>query len=174
MNQLQTQTDDSTRHPWYGLRTRSNHEKVAATVLEGKGYQQFLPVYRSRRRWSDRIVETQKPLFPGYVFCRFDAKNRLPIMTTPGVISVVGFGNEPAPITDREIAAVYAILDSGVAAEPCPFLRTGQRVRVTHGALEGVEGVLVQKKSEWRMIVSIEMLQRSVSVEIDREAVTAA
>lgn len=161
-------------HPWYGLRTRSNHEKLAATVLENKGFQQFLPVYRSRRRWSDRVVESQKPLFPGYVFCRFDAKNRLPIMTTPGVISVVGIGNEPEPITDREIAAVHAILDSGLAAEPCPYLRTGQRIRVTRGALEGVEGLLVQKKSEWRMVVSIDMLQRAVSVEIDRENIAAA
>lgn len=173
-NNLQTQTASGSHHPWYGLRTRSNHEKVAATVLEGKGYQQFLPVYRCRRRWSDRIVESQKPLFPGYVFCRFDAKNRLPIITTPGVIYVVGFGNEPAPITDHEINAVHAILDSGVAAEPCPYLRTGERIRVTRGALQGIEGLLVQKKSEWRMVVSIEMLQRSVSVEIDREDIRAA
>ena len=161
-------------HPWYGIRTRSNHEKVAATVLAGKGYQQFLPVYRSRRRWSDRIVESEKPLFPGYVFCRFDANNKLPIMTTPGVISVIGFGNELAPITDREIESIRAILASGLAAEPCPFLRAGQRIRVTHGALAGIEGLLVQKKSEWRMIVSIEMLQRAVSVEIDRENITPA
>lgn len=93
-------------------------------------------------------------------------------MTTPGVISVVGFGNEPAPITDRDIEAVHAILNSGLAAEPCPFLREGQRVRVKSGSLEGVEGILTKKKSEWRMIISIEMLQRSISIEIDREAIT--
>jgi transcriptional antiterminator NusG len=169
MNTLNDKTLGVAPHPWYGLRTLSNHEKVAATILEGKGYQQFLPVYRSRRRRSDRVVESQKPLFPGYVFCRFDPKNRLPIMTTSGVISVVSVGKEPAPITDREIEAVHAILNSGLAAEPCPFLRVGQSVRVNRGVLAGVEGILVYKKSEWRMVVSIEMLQRSISVEIDRE-----
>lgn len=95
-------------------------------------------------------------------------------MITPGVLSVVGFGNEPAPITDREVDSIRAILKSGFAAEPCPYLRAGQRVRVQHGALTGVEGLLVQKKSEWRMVVSIELLQRAVSVEIDRENITAA
>ncbi len=155
--------------PWYGVRTKSNHEKVAAVVLENKGYEQFLPTYRCRRRWSDRVVETNQPLFPGYVFCRFDAKRRLPIIMTPGVISVVGYGKEPAPIADSEIEAIQAVRRSGLAAEPCPYLREGERVRVNRGALEGVEGILLNKKSEWRMVVSITMLQRSLSVEIDRD-----
>jgi transcription antitermination factor NusG len=162
-----------TNHPWYGIRTRTNYEKLAATVLESKGYQQFLPVYRFRRRWSDRVVESEKALFPGYVFCRFDANNRLPIMTTPGVMSVIGFGNEPAPLNESEIEAVHAVMNSGLAAKPCPFLREGQRVRFRRGSLEGVEGILVKKESEWRLVVSIEMLQRSVAVEVDREAVNA-
>ena len=155
--------------PWFGIRTRSNHEKLAATALENKGFEHYLPVFRSRRRWSDRVVEGDRPLFPGYVFCRFDPKKRLPIMTTPGVVSVIGFGNEPAPIPESEIEYVQTILKSGFAAEPCSFLRAGQRIRVTRGALDGVEGILLRKKSEWRMVVSVEMLQRSISVEIDRE-----
>ncbi len=164
----------SAQHPWYGVRTKSNHEKVASSVLQGKGYQQYLPVYRSRKRWSDRIVETEMPLFPGYVFCRFDAKQRLPVISTPGVVAIVGFGSDPAPIADTEIEAIQAILASGLSAQPCDFLREGQRIRVARGSLEGLEGILLKKKSEWRMVVSISMLQRSISVEIDREWITRA
>jgi len=160
--------------PWFAVRTRSKHEKVAAAVLENKGFEQYLPVYRSRRRWSDRVVESDRPLFPGYLFCRFDPKKRLPILTTPSVVSIVGFCNEPAPIPESEIEAVQAILRSGLATEPCQFLREGQPVRVKYGALEGLEGILLKKKSEWRMVVSVTMLQRSISVEIDREWITAA
>lgn len=173
MNDLGTQVADLRQHPWYGLRTRSNQEKVAAVVLAGKGYHQYLPVYRSRRRWSDRVVEAEKPLFPGYVFCRFDAKKRLPIVTTPGVVSVIGFGSGPTPIAESEIEAVQAVLQSGLPAEPLPFVREGERVRVKRGALEGLEGILLHKKNEWRMVVSVTMLQRSVSVEIDREWIGA-
>jgi len=135
------------RLPWYGIRTKSNHERVAAVVLQNNGYEQFLPVYRRRQRWSDRIVEADRPLFPGYVFCRFDARKRLPIVSTPGVVSVVGFGNEPAPISDSEIEAVRAVLRSGLAAEPCPFLHEGQRIRVRRGSLEGLEGIRLKKRA---------------------------
>ena len=159
--------------PWFGIHTRSNHEKVTASVLSFKGYDQYLPTYKLRKRWSDRVVETEKPLFPGYVFCRFDPKIRMPILTTPGVVSIVGFGNDPAPIDDHEIDAVYAVLKSGLHMEPCPFLREGQRIRVNQGSLTGLEGILTRKKSEWRMVVSVAMLQRSISVEIDREWITS-
>ena len=159
--------------PWYGVRTKSNHERLAAAVLESKGYEQYLPVYRSRRRWSDRVVEKNRPLFPGYVFCRFDARKPLPIVSTPGVVSVVGFGNEPAPISDTEIEAVQTLLLSGLATEPCPFLHEGQRIRVNRGSLEGLEGILLKKKTDWKIVVSVTMLQRSVSVEIDREWITS-
>jgi len=155
--------------PWYGLRTKSNCEKLASAVLESKGYEQYLPLYRGRKRRWDRVVETQQPLFPGYVFCRFDAKQRLPIITTSGVVSIVGFGSEPAAIADHEVEAIQTVLHSGLPAEPCPFLREGQRVRINRGALENVEGVLLKKKTEWRMVVSVTMLQRSISVEIDRD-----
>lgn len=145
---------------------------MAVIALKGKDFEPYLPVYRLRRRWSDRIVETAQPLFPGYVFCRFDARQRLPIITTPGVVSIIGFGNEPAPIPDSEIEAIETILRSGLATEPCPFLREGQRIRINRGSLENVEGILLKKKNEWRMIVSVTMLQRSISVEIDREWIT--
>lgn len=159
--------------PWYGVHTRSNQEKVTAKVLSFKGFDNYLPTYKSKKRWSDRVVETERPLFPGYVFCRFDPKVRLPILTTPGVVSVIGFGNEPAAIDNSEIEAVQAVINSGLHAEPCPFLREGQRIRVIEGSLTGLEGLLMKKKSEWRMVVSIAMLQRSISVEIDREWIEA-
>ncbi|MBV8552121.1 MAG: UpxY family transcription antiterminator [Acidobacteriaceae bacterium] len=158
--------------PWYAIRTRSNQENVAALVLEGKGYEYYLPKYRARRRWSDRVVIAELPLFPGYVFCRFDVKQRLPILTTPGVVSIVGFGNEPVAIAESEIADIQAVLTSGLAAEPCPFLREGQRVRVKYGSLAGLEGILLKKKTDWRIIISVTMLQRSIAVEIDSDSIT--
>jgi transcription antitermination factor NusG len=159
--------------PWYGIHTHSNQEKIVAAVLADRGYKPFLPVYRTRRCWSDRIVNAEVPFFPGYVFCRFDYSLRSPITTINGVASIVGFGNQPSPIPDEEIDAVRAIVDSGLAADPAPLLREGQRIRVTHGPLKSVEGSLVRKKSSWCLVVAIEILQRCVSVEIDPAYVEA-
>jgi transcription antitermination factor NusG len=155
--------------PWFAVRTRSNFEKVASVALGNKGMTPYLPSYKSRRRWSDRVVVADTPLFQGYVFCRFDPLNRLPVLTTTGVISIVGCGSEPASIDDKEIDAIELILRSGLATEPCPFLREGQRVRVKKGSLAGVEGILTKKKSDFRLVISVTMLQRSIAVEIDRE-----
>jgi transcription termination/antitermination protein NusG len=153
--------------PWYGIRTRSNHERVAALVLKGKGYEPYLPAYRLNRRRGDVLVESDHPLFPGYVFCRFDVKKRLPILMTTGVISILGCGREPLSIPEEEMEAVRIALESGLPVEPCAYLREGQRIRVTRGSLEGVEGILVKKKNELRMVISVTLLQRSISVEID-------
>jgi transcription termination/antitermination protein NusG len=158
------------RFPWYGIRTRSNHEKVAAIVLRGKGYEPYLPVYHRR---TDAVNKSEHPLFPGYVFCRFDVKKRLPILMTTGVISVLGFGREPVAIPDEEIEAVRAVLYSGLPAEPCAYLQEGQRVRVTRGSLDGVEGILLKKKNHFRMVISVTMLQRSISVEVDGDWLAA-
>jgi transcription antitermination factor NusG len=162
-------TGTETALPWFALRTRSNFEKVTAVALENKGLIAYLPTYRTRRRWSDRVVTADTPLFQSYVFCRFDPLNRLPILTTTGVISIVGCGTEPAAIDDREMEAIDAILRSGLVTEPCPFLREGQKVRVRRGSLAGVEGILTKKKSDFRLVISVTMLQRSIAVEIDRE-----
>jgi transcription antitermination factor NusG len=159
-------------YPWYAIRTRSNHERIAGTILEEKGYESYLPLYQTKRRWSDRVVEAEKPLFPGYLFCRFDRKEQLPILTTAGVAGIVGFGLEPEPVPETEIDAVQALLRSGLRVEPSMLLHEGQRVRVKRGALEGLEGTLIKKKSEWRFVVSITMLQRSISVEIDSDWIT--
>lgn len=156
---------------WYALRTRSNQERIAAAILDSKGYEQFLPLYRSRHRRSDRVIETERPLFPGYLFCRFSPEHSLPILITPGVVYAVSFGREPAAISASEIESIRSVLKSGLRVGCCPFLSEGQRIRVIVGALEGLEGILLKYRNEWPMVVSITLLQRSIVVEIDRECV---
>jgi transcription antitermination factor NusG len=153
---------------WYALQVRYQHEHFVATVLKGKGYHHFLPTWRRRRRWCDRIVETDSPLFPGYVFCHFDAHDRrVPIVTTPGVVRIVGAPNGPLPVDDAEIAAIQRVVASGAAAGPWPFVKVGERIRIQRGALAGIEGILVEVKNRRRLIVSVTLLQRSIHVDID-------
>jgi len=154
---------------WFALCTRAQHEKSVSSALRSKGYEEFLPLYRCRRRWSDRFKEIELPLFPGYVFCRFDLNRRLPILTTPGVALIVGSGRTPLPVEDHEIAALQSIASSKFETEPWPFLQVGQRVRIEQGVLEGVEGILLALKKPHRLVVSVTLLQRSVAVEIDQE-----
>lgn len=155
---------------WYAIHVRSRLVSVACATLCGKGYEVFLPVYRSRRKWSDRIKERELPLFPGYLFCRFDVNDRLvPIVTTPGVIGIVSAGKTPIPVDEEEIEAIRAILRSGLAAKPWPFLRIGSKVYLEAGPLAGLEGIVTSVGKVYRLVVSVSMLQRSVAVEIDRE-----
>jgi transcription antitermination factor NusG len=159
--------------PWYGLRVKSRHEQVAATVLRGKGYEPFLPSYRVRRRWTDRIKDTELPLFPGYVFCRIDVADRLPVLTSTGVVGIVGIGRIPEPIDEGEIAAIWAVMRSGLPALPWPFVHPGDSVRVEFGPLRGVQGVVERFNDRERLIVSVTLMQRSISVELDPAWVTA-
>ena len=153
--------------PWYALQVRPRFEKIIATTLLNKGYEGFLPLYRNRSRWSDRIKEVELPLFPGYLFCRFNINNRLPILVTPGVMHVVGIGKTPHPVDECEIAALKAIVISGLQAEPRSYLNIGEKVRIEVGPLAGVEGILLALKGSNRLVVSVSLLQRSVSVEIN-------
>lgn len=153
---------------WFALRVKSRCEKMVASMAQNRGFHEFLPVYRCRRRWSDRHKEVEFPLFPGYVFCRLDPQHRLPLLTIPGVVQIVGIGKIPVSIDDAEIAAIQATVHSGLTAEPWPFLAAGQRVRLDDGPLAGVEGILVGTASHHRIIVSITLLQRSVAVTIER------
>jgi transcription antitermination factor NusG len=159
-------------HPWFALSVRPRHEKNVATYLSGKGYDQYLPLYLSRRQWSDRVKPVDLPLFGGYVFSRFDPLKRLPILTIPGVLSVVSFGQGPAPVDDGELSAIRRIAESGAPAEPWPFLKVGQRVRVERGPLAGVEGILLQMRSQSRIVVSVSLLQRSVAAEVGRDCIS--
>lgn len=157
--------------PWFAIRVKSNRENVTATALHGKGLEEFAPTCRARNRWSDRVKDVDVPLFPGYIFCRFDPQHRLPVITTPGIVSIVGLGKTPEPIDESEIARIHSIVSSGALAYPWPFLRSGQKVSIVHGPLTGVDGLLVNLKNEYRLIVSITLLQRSVAVEVDRDCI---
>ena len=157
---------------WYALTVKPNHERAAARALESKALETFVPLARSRRRWSDRIQELELPLFAGYVFCRFPGTERARILSTPGVNSVVGFGNRPAGVEDAEIRALRTLVASGLPVGPWPYLRVGERVRVEAGPLCGVEGILTQMKDAWRVVVSIELLQRSIAAEVDRDSLS--
>jgi transcription antitermination factor NusG len=154
---------------WFALKVRHQHEQAAATVLGLKQLEAFSPALRQKRRWSDRTKVLATPLFPSYVFCRFENQMRLSVLNTPGVLSIVGFGNGPAPVPDEEIAAVRTAIASGKTIEPWPYLRAGERVEVTHGPLKSLKGVLVQSKNDWRVVVSVDLLMRSLAVEVDRD-----
>ncbi len=157
-------------HPWYAIRVRSKFEVRAARALRGKGYQEWLPQYQSKRRWSDREQQIQLPLFPGYLFCRLDVRDRLlPVLTTPGVMGIVSAGKSPVPVSEDEIKAVQAVLNSGLPTQPWPMLAAGSRVMVERGPLTGVQGCVVSLRKECRLVVSIELLQRAVAVDVDRD-----
>ncbi len=153
--------------PWFAVRVRSNFERQVRMMLTGSGFDTFLPTYRQRRSWSDRIKEVEVPVFPGYLFCRFDLQDRLHLLKTPGVVSLVGVGRTPEAVSDEEITAVRSIVEKTLTARPWPFLHVGQKVRINKGPLTGVEGFLVEFKSSYRVVVSISLLQRSVAAEVD-------
>lgn len=159
--------------PWFALQTRCRYENLVANHLGGSGYELFLPVYKCRRQWSDRIKEFDLPLFPGYLFCRFNPLGRLPILVTPGVVRVVGIGKKPVPVDDAEITAIRTLVQSGLSGRPCPFLQVGQRVQVERGPLSGIEGILIGSKGRHRLVLSVTLLQRSVAVEVDGTWVSA-
>jgi transcriptional antiterminator NusG len=161
----------STPDLWYALQVRTRWESSTTTILSGKGFQTFLPTYKTEKRWNGRPKQVSAPLFPGYVFCRFDALRRLPVLVTPGVITVVGRGRIPVPVEDSEIEAIQRVVSSGVRVEPWPYLEIGQLVRIDDGALRGVEGILTRFKGDRRIVVSVSLLRRSVALEIDRSGV---
>ena len=159
-------------YPWYAVRVKSRFEFVTSAALSQRGYETFLPSYRSRRAWSDRMKQVEIPLFPGYIFCRFDTANPYRVLNSPGVIHVVSMGAKPLPVDEQEVANIQKVCRSGKDAQPWPFLRIGRHVRVESGPLAGTEGIVLEVKSGWRIVVSLTLLQRSVSAEIEREWVS--
>ena len=154
---------------WYALYVRSRHEKSVSAQLETKDYEVFLPLYRVRHRWADRWKTVSLPLFPGYVFCRFDAATRSPVLGTSGVIDVIRMGGEPAPVETSEIEAVRLAVNSPLSVEPHASLVRGQRVTVRGGPLKGLAGTLLDVRKTIRLAISVELLCRSVVVEIERD-----
>ncbi len=153
---------------WYALHVRTRFEKVVARNLKGKGYEEFLPLYHRTSRWSDRTKEIELPLFPGYVFCRFNPHDRLPILTVPGVNAIVGVGKNLLPVEESELDAVRSVLKSDAYCEPWPYVEVGEHVEVEYGPLAGTQGIVTLVKNSVRLVISVNMLQRSVAVEIDR------
>ena len=153
---------------WFALKVRPRFEQTVVAHLRYRGYDPFLPTYVVKRKWSDRVKSLELPLFPGYLFCQLDLKSRLPILTAPGVNFIVGIGRAPEPIDEQEIESLRTIVSSGLYYEPYPYLAAGQLVQVEHGALVGVVGRVTSQKSASRLVISIDLLMRSVSTEIDR------
>jgi transcription antitermination factor NusG len=154
---------------WYALHTRCRHEKRVAEELQGKGMQVFLPTYKARHQWSDRRKIIEVPLFSCYVFVNLiaTANARVAALQAPGVLRFIAFNGVPAAIPESEIAGIQKILECGQGFSPFEYLRVGQRVRIRGGALDGVEGVLVGRKSDRRLVVSIDLIQQAVAVVID-------
>jgi transcriptional antiterminator NusG len=152
---------------WYAAYTSANHEKRVAEQLRVRSVSHFLPLYASVRQWKDRRVTLQLPLFPGYVFVRTAMRDRLQVQQVPGVAKLVGSNGLPTAISEDEIELLRASLDNGVRAEPHPFLTVGRRVRVMTGPMAGLQGILKRRKGLARLVVSVELIQRAMSVEID-------
>jgi transcription antitermination factor NusG len=152
---------------WYAIYTRHQHEKSVATNLTGKGFKVFLPLCETAHRWKDRTRLILLPLFPCYVFLNGGLDRRMDLITTPGINALVSHAGQPARIPSCEIGAILRAVESGVPVEPHAFLKCGQRVRVRSGPLQGVEGMLVRKRSSIRLVLSVEMLGKAVAVEVD-------
>jgi transcription antitermination factor NusG len=152
---------------WYAIYTRHQHEKVVSRLLSEKGFDVFLPLYDVARRWKDRTKHLSLPLFPGYVFVCGGLERRLDLVTTPGFYRFVGTGDHPDFIPPAEIEAIRQAFVLGSRIEPCPYLKSGDWVRIVSGPLEGIEGILVRKKNAFRLVLSVELLEKSVAVEVD-------
>jgi transcription antitermination factor NusG len=159
---------------WWAVYTRHQHEKVVARMLSAKGFEVFLPLYDSTRHWKDRNRMLSMPLFPCYLFIRGENTRRLQVMTTPGVHMILCNGEQVAAVPEAEIQAIRKTVEGAFHVEPHPFLKCGERVRVRRGTLAGVEGILVRKRNQYRLVLTVDMLEQSVGVEIDASDVEPA
>jgi len=159
-------------HKWYALTVQYQHERQTGKALQSKGWETLVPMYRSRRQWSDRVKNVDLPLFAGYVLCQFDLTERIQVLDTPGVNKIVGFGGTVAALEDAEIAGIRRVLALKAPLAPWPYLKAGDRVKVEYGPMRGLEGTLLRTKDALHLVIGVELLQRSIAVQVDREAVT--
>src|SRR5215207_8222747 len=152
---------------WYAVWTRSRHEQVVREQLEPKHVDVFLPTVTKWSRWKDRKKKVDWPLFPGYCFARFDPGERRPILKCTGVVSIISFEGEPAPIPEHEIDGIRRLIESDLAFDPCPMIREGMMVEVVHGPLRNVVGRLIRKNDKARLVLSVDLIGQGVSVEVD-------
>ena len=158
---------------WYAIWTRSRHEQVVREQLEQKGFEAFLPTIPKWSRWKDRKKKIDWPLFPGYCFARFDAAARLPVLKCSGVVNIVSFNGDIVPIPEHEIAGIRQLVESDLQFDPCPLIREGSMVEVSHGPLKGVIGRLVRKGAHARLVLAVDLIGQAVSVEVDAADVKA-
>lgn len=152
---------------WYAVYTCANHERRVADQFAGRGVEHFLPQYESVRQWKDRKVRLQLPLFPGYLFVHVVAQDRLRALQIPGVVQLVGFNGSPTPIPQEDIHRIREFLGQGWRAEPHPYLQAGRRARVLRGPLAGMEGIVVRRRNRSRLVLSFDLIQRSMAIEMD-------
>ena len=161
---------ESGRFPWFGVRVHTRSEFRTHEELTRRGFESFLPLHLVRRRWSDRVKTVEYPLFPGYLFCRFELSRRHLVLTSPGVAHIVGAGSTPIPIEETEVRSIQTLVSSKVALIPWPCYHVGQRVRIDYGPLRGVEGTVAQTDDgSCRIVVTVELFERAVAAEIDRD-----
>lgn len=158
---------------WFALLVKPRHEKTVSAALRSRGYEEFLPLRSVRRKWSDRFKMVEMPLLAGYAFCRFELRDKVHILRTPGVRKVVGWGLAPVPVEEAEIQALQTVMRAGLPTAPCAYLRTGQPIRLDGGPLGGLSGLLLKTRGSSRLVVSISLLQRSVAVEVDQAWIRA-
>jgi transcription termination/antitermination protein NusG len=160
---------DANSLPWFAVYVKYRHEKTTTLALKSKGYESFLPTYVKVHKGGKKF---ELPLFPGYVFCRLETSNALPVLTIPGVFSIIGKGRDPELISEVDIEGIKRMVDSGLTLCPWPYVFRGQELRITSGPLRGIRGVVVDASNEKWLVVSVHLLQRSVAVKVDRESVT--
>ncbi|MEQ1946411.1 MAG: transcription termination/antitermination NusG family protein [Bryobacteraceae bacterium] len=156
---------------WYALTAKHQHERVLSNALAAKGFEALAPTYIARSFWSDRTKEVERALFPGYVFCKLGLAGRIPVLDTPGISRIVGFGGRPTPIPEEEIEAIRAAFLSKFPIRQWPHLKPGDRVRIERGPLKGITGTLLRDKDGYQFVVGVELLQRSIAVQLDADAV---
>jgi len=162
-----------TEKRWYAAYTCAQHENLVAQQLNTKGVEVFLPIVVAARQRKDRLAKLRMPLFPGYVFVRMRLEDRLGVLSVPSVVRLVSFNGKPTPIAATEIEAIQTCMASGLGIEPHPYLAVGQRVRIRNGALRGVEGIIVRREKTYRLVVSVQLLQQALSIEVQSEDVEA-
>jgi len=165
---MSEQVEASGISAWHALHTKHQHEKSIANILSDRGFEVFCPTYPELHRWKDRRKEVTLPLFPGYLFFANGLDRKLDLLSAPGVCAIVSFGNTPALVPELEIAAIRCAMRSSCTMEPHPFLKEGDKVRMKCGPLAGVEGILQKRKEGYRLVLSVELLGRSVAVEVDQ------
>jgi transcription antitermination factor NusG len=159
---------------WYAVQVYTGREQLTAESMRERSFDEFTPVQKVRRRWSDRVKEIEAALFPGYLFCHMTPEMQAPLKMVPGVLGVVGFGQRIIPIDDAEIESIRVITESGLISESHPYLQPGSKVRISDGPFAGIEGTVLRENSKHRFIVSVPLLNRSVSVELDPRWLGAA